>query len=703
MFRLWRRVSWLIRAGAVPVVLLTATPGRSPAQSTAPTQAIRYPPPPQLLFPADRSNITLPTPVFQWTPVTGVDNASYRFRLVAIIGNQTPREALESDRPVLEANLYQQTTLLYSAAAYPLRSGQCYAWQVQAITVQGSDLESIAVPVGNNEGRSRIYTFCYRPPESAALTPATALSRRESVERAGDTAFGIGIDARDGNGLASEMAGLSRGWYPAAAGGMTATGSITAFGELYNLTGTGGTAARPDQTGRLQVNTTLGFANGQVQVPLQALLSTDQVSFRQNINQIGISPTWRDYTLHAGQYTPRFTDLTLGDATLLGGGLEGHPGQLRFDAGYGRARRAILPAPGQLVQPEFARWMGIGRLGWQAPSGLLLEASVVQASDRENSLGAAGSTTTALPQDNVVFGIHGKVPFAARRLWLEVEGDRSSYRADTRTGLAAVNGTAGSAALSWEVPEGSAGAKVTYVGPDYRALGNTQLQSDQVRYEATGQWHRGTVSLGLQAGVQQDNLDNDLPSTTKVRGIYSFTASWQASSVFGVDGSASNVVSDIQSADPLLALKNVNASYVLTPRLTWHTGTAQQALVASGTWQTADNTSPGIPGLQDTRTGSGMLAYTLTFASGDVVQRHRDRDRSEGRRDQHQPDHDLSGAIVPGLRRSTAVDAGRAMDLERRLRNRRRPRDLSPGQRVVHGHPAPAAHLPVLAPALRFR
>ncbi len=412
------------------------------------------------------------------------------------------------------------------------------------------------------------------------------------------------------------MAGLSRGGYSAAAGGMTATGSITAFGELYNLTGTGGTAARPDQTGRLQVNTTLGFANGQVQVPLQALLSTDQVSFRQNINQIGISPTWRDYTLHAGQYTPRFTDLTLGDATLLGGGLEGHPGQLRFDAGYGRARRAIMPAPGQLVQPEFARWMGIGRLGWQAPSGLLLEASVVQASDRENSLGAAGSTSTALPQDNVVFGIHAKVPFSARRLWLEVEGDRSSYRADTRTGLAAVSGTAGSAALSWEVPEGSAGAKVTYVGPDYRALGNTQLQSDQVRYEATGQWHRGTVSLGLQAGVQQDNLDNDLPSTTKVRGIYSFTASWQPSSVFGVDGSASNVVNDIQSADPLLALKNVNAAYVLTPRLTWQTGSAQQALVASGTWQTADNTSPGITGLQNTRTGSGMLAYTLTFPSG---------------------------------------------------------------------------------------
>ncbi len=120
MFRLWRHVSWLIRAAVVPAVLLTATPGRSPAQSTAPTRAIRYPVPPQLLFPADRSSITLPTPVFQWTPVTGVDNASYRFRLVAIIGNQTPREALESDRPVLEANLYQQTTLLYSAAAYPL-------------------------------------------------------------------------------------------------------------------------------------------------------------------------------------------------------------------------------------------------------------------------------------------------------------------------------------------------------------------------------------------------------------------------------------------------------------------------------------------------------------------------------------------------------------------------------------------------------
>ena len=101
-----------------------------------------------------------------------------------------------------------------------------------------------------------------------------------------------------------------------------------------------------------------------------------------------------------------------------------------------------------------------------------------------------------------------------------------------------------------------------------------------------------------------------------MRGIYSFTASWQATTAFGVDGSASNVVNNIDSSDPMLALRNVNQSYTLTPRLTWQTGLDQHVLTASGTWQTAGNSSPGITGLQDTRTGSAMLSYTLAFPSG---------------------------------------------------------------------------------------
>lgn len=568
--------------------------------------------PPHLIFPANRAVVTMPNPVFQWTPVTGVDGLSYRIRLVEMIAQQNPREAVDANRPLVEELLYQQTVLLYPTAAYPLRAGHCYAWQVQSVQPGGSDLVPVLAPVGINGGRSRVNTFCYRP------TPVEA----SGVDRALDETAGLGVSIASPASGSNDIANPS---YPDGrsspywASGVKATGSITAYGELYDLSGTGGTPARPGQTGRIEVNSTLSFANGQVQVPLQALLSSDQASFRQEINRIGINPTWRDYTLHAGYFAPRLTDLTLADATLLGAGVEGHPGRFHFDLGYGRARRAILPAAGQLVAPEFARWMGMGRIGWQAPTGFLLEASAVNASDREQSLGAFGQTTAAAaPQDNLVLSVHGKVPFSGRRLWLDVEAARSRYKADLRTaaGSEPVTAMAGVAALTWQVPEWSLGGKVSYTAPEYHSLGNTQLQSDLMRYEATGTLHRGTVSLGFQAGFEQNNLNDALASTTKVRGIYSATLGWQPSPVFGVDGSASNVVNDIQSANPMLALKNVNASYVLTPRLAWHTGREQHLLVASGTWQTASNSSPGISGLQDTRTGSGLLAYTLSFPSG---------------------------------------------------------------------------------------
>lgn len=594
------------------------------------TFIVRYPEAPQLLLPTDRSDVTLSTPVFQWTPVTGVDGASYRFRIVEMMRGQTPREAVEADRPVLETTVYRQTALVYSPAAYPLKGGACYAWQVQSVKLQGSDLQPILAPVGTNQGRSQIYTFCYRPPHVAELpdslpsdtTPGTGIAFRIPSPGAYRRPGGIGYGAGAGGGgppASAERAG-SYGGAQGSQGAperITANGDITAYGELYGLTGTGGQPARPDRTGRIQVNTTLSMANGLVQIPLQALISTDQVNFRQEIDRLGISPTWRDYTVHAGYYTPHFTNLTLADATLLGGGVEGHPGGLRFSAGYGRARRSIAPDSGQLVQPEYSRVMGVGQVGWEAPSGFLAEFTVVSARDDPNSLGLFGDTTSAAsPQENLVLGVHGKTPFAARRLWLDVEGTRSTYRADRRATTDATADVAGSVGLTWQVPTWSAGGKVTYVGPGYHALGNSQLQSDQVRYEATGQLHEGTVSLGLQAGVQQNNLDHTLQSTTKLRGIYSFTMSWQATQQFGLDGSASNIVNDVQSTDPMLALKNVNRSFVLTPHLSFQTGTAQNVLTASGTWQTAYNSSPGITGLQDTRTGSAMLAYALTLPSG---------------------------------------------------------------------------------------
>jgi len=609
-------------------VTLTGLTGSStgrpqPAVTSCSTFIIRYPEAPSLLLPIDRSAVNQPHPVFQWTPVTGVANASYRFRLVEMMKGQSPRDAVEADRPMLETLLGTQTTLLYPPAAYPLRAGACYAWQVQSVTFAGSDLQPVLEPVGTNKGRSQVHTFCYRPPRVAVMPdtlPAdttagagVALGPGGWGARAPSGAAALGSTAYGGSG----DYGADAGQEASSTDPVTATGSITAYGELYDMSGTGGQAARPDQTGRLEVATTLSAANGLVKIPLQALISSDQVSFRQEIDQVGLSPTWRDYTVHAGYFSPRFGELTLSDARLLGGGLEGHPGHFRFQGGYGRARRAILPEQGQLVTPTYTRWMGAGQFGWEGDSGLLAEVSLLTARDDAGSLGLFGdSTGTVSPEENFVLGVHGKLPMAGSRLWMEVTGTHSSYRADRRATADAVGDVAGSVALSWRVPTWSLGAEVTYVGPAYRTLGNSQLQADQVRYGLTGELHRGTLDLTAEGGIQQNNLDHTLESTTKMRGVYNFTMSWQASRLFGLSGNASNVLTDIQSTDPTLALRNLVQSYTLTPTLTWQTGGAQNILSATGTWQKSGNSSPGMIDLHDQRTSVGVLTYTLAFASG---------------------------------------------------------------------------------------
>ena len=44
---------------------------------------------------------------------------------------------------------------------------------------------------------------------------------------------------------------------------VSATGNLTVFGELYDRSGSG-TAARPDQTGRITANLTLSLFNGEI-------------------------------------------------------------------------------------------------------------------------------------------------------------------------------------------------------------------------------------------------------------------------------------------------------------------------------------------------------------------------------------------------------------------------------------------------------
>lgn len=119
--------------------------------------------PPILNFPVDgaRSGSQLPQYVlFQWTPrhyasPFAAGSIRYRLRLVELVpNNRNPNEAMQSSLMPLFETITEQTSYAYGPADPPLFPGRGYAWQVQALDVDGSDLFE-------QDGYSQVSSFVF--------------------------------------------------------------------------------------------------------------------------------------------------------------------------------------------------------------------------------------------------------------------------------------------------------------------------------------------------------------------------------------------------------------------------------------------------------------------------------------------------------------------------------------------------------------
>ena len=91
--------------------------------------------PPFLLMPTDDSKITITNPLLMWiapSPISSLKDLHYELKLVEIIGNQSPEEAISRNYALLEKKGISVNQLLYPADAHPLEINKSYAWQVKA-------------------------------------------------------------------------------------------------------------------------------------------------------------------------------------------------------------------------------------------------------------------------------------------------------------------------------------------------------------------------------------------------------------------------------------------------------------------------------------------------------------------------------------------------------------------------------------------
>ncbi|HYQ88991.1 MAG TPA: hypothetical protein VEU09_05120 [Candidatus Binatia bacterium] len=391
-------------------------------------------------------------------------------------------------------------------------------------------------------------------------------------------------------------------------------GRASASDETYSREGSG-SPTRPFHSARVTTGLSFGLMNDRMRVPFDALVSGDQVAFRQNINQFALHPQLSWAGLQAGNLSPQYSTYTLADATVLGAGFELTPRKWHIGFADGKSRKAIAADPTALVQPQYARNMTAGRIGYGDPMATMLEVSVLRARDDQNSLSDADTALVTTPEANTVYGLKAQRMLPKLHLSAQVESAWSLYDRDRRADAASVKGRAVGLKLSRETVLSSVGATFESLNGGFVSLGNSGVANDRVTIGLTGrtQLRSGKLLLNGTAGWRNDNVSKTLLAET-ARRDYSLNASWMPRPSFGTDFQFGFMTSDADAADSVAGSSNITRIVAFSPHLTYAARGIQQALTGSATLQSSDNNTTAPIPLANVHSTTLLLNWSATVS-----------------------------------------------------------------------------------------
>ncbi|MFN2373658.1 MAG: hypothetical protein ABR545_07565 [Cyclonatronaceae bacterium] len=139
--------------------------------------------------------------------------------------------------------------------------------------------------------------------------------------------------------------------------------------------------------------TLLGFQSG-----LNIRYSTDDNQFRQSMNEISFSGSWRWISLTAGDVSPSHARYGLSGTSFRGGRMELTPGAVTFDLAAGRVNRAIRGnRPQDLREPAYERWIYAGKIGFGNPGSSYFNLSTLYGKDSAGSVDFLDETDETSP------------------------------------------------------------------------------------------------------------------------------------------------------------------------------------------------------------------------------------------------------------------------------------------------------------------
>ena len=323
-----------------------------------------------------------------------------------------------------------------------------------------------------------------------------------------------------------------------------------------------------------------------INIPLSATISQQNKSFTQPFNQYGLSPRYKDVTVHLGYRSMMFSNFSLGGSMFLGSGVEVNPKNswVRVAAFYGRLVKPISASgvSGLMVGvPTYGRWGGGAKVSIGTQNNFV-DLIVFKAKDKlgseyiyinpneplkaaENFVGSI-ATTQKIGKKIAFNAEYAFSAFNSDQLAPQLTLEKYTYinnlnfLYNTNSSSQFNKAMLANVTLTQKLFQ----VKLAYrrIDPEYKSLGCVFLNNDleDITTTLSTRLFKNKINTSLSAGLQKNNLNRQL-ATKLSRFAGSFNFSYAVNTNLNVSANASNFNSST-SVQRLSGLDSLSYSQV---------------------------------------------------------------------------------------------------------------------------------------------
>ncbi len=364
------------------------------------------------------------------------------------------------------------------------------------------------------------------------------------------------------------------------AGKVKLGGSISLTSEFYSSSGI--EPRKSPKVFRAIVSPTITFGKN-VSIPLMIYFSSEKIENQQPFNQLGASPKISGWlTLHAGNYSSKISDLTFGDNSLLGTGVEAEGKKFRVSILFGQMRKALEPDTAKKFFGVFRRTAWAFSAGYGNREVAYINLNLMRAYENKNSISYVPAGIA--PMENAVGSLSFGMTLLRSKMKVSGEAALSAFTNDTRVEekdnvKSGIFKAIFTPRYSSQI-DGAVKINVNYIlykhhtidveskwiGLGFVTLGYEQLQNDVFEISASDAssfldrklYFRGTL------GIRFNNIRGNRFATTN-RYLVSVSSAWQPSDKFGIHAQYFNYNMNSKPKNDTLRIDNLFQSISITP------------------------------------------------------------------------------------------------------------------------------------------